>query len=122
MDPFFIYLNPTIMNTDLFEGKVLVQYLRNSKRQPKGVVVAIGAGIVGWSLCSKHDTYNREHGLMIAHRRAVKARVLTTKELIEYYEKSPDSIKELIGIVGERSFVYFKKDYAPREPAELSSF
>lgn len=49
---------------------MLVKYLRNANGRRVGVVVAVGAGQVGWSVCRKGQEYNDESGLDIAVVRA----------------------------------------------------
>jgi hypothetical protein len=52
------------------------QYIRNSKGNPRGVILAIkrpdGTVGFGWSLCNRKDSYNKDFGYGIALRRATE--------------------------------------------------
>lgn len=50
---------------------MLVEYVRNRKKRPIGVVVATGKYKVGWSLCDKKDEWDKEVGMAMAVGRAV---------------------------------------------------
>lgn len=71
---------------------------------PIGMVVSTERGKVGWSLCSKHDTFNKVMGKKIAINRA------------EYYgrdhnkciQDAPESIRQKVLKMYERSQKYFK--------------
>ena len=97
-----------MLTLDCFENKVLVQYERNSKRVPKGVIVAIGPGIVGWSLCNKKDTFVRAKGLNIALRRAASIQFATEESKDIFYEKCPETLEESVRKMINRSLIYFK--------------
>lgn len=111
-----------VKNFKDFEGKALIQYYReksvetlveNSKTgelelitckgAPKGVMMALENGIIGWSLCSKLDTFDRDKGLNIAFRRALKS-----MEDPEYDLKVPQSLQNLAEEMLRRSSVYYK--------------
>jgi hypothetical protein len=50
---------------------MLVKYVRNSKRQRIGCVVAISRDQIGWSLCNvKLDKFDKQYALDIAKLRA----------------------------------------------------
>lgn len=49
---------------------MLVKYLRNENRIPYGCVVAVGPGMVGYSVCNPKDKFNKELGRQIAIGRA----------------------------------------------------
>ena len=53
------------------EKRLFIRYLRE-EGVPFGVVVAVGPGQLGWSMCSKKDQWNRRLGLTIAEGRAHK--------------------------------------------------
>ena len=101
-----------------FDGKVLVEYYRDRKGNPRGVVVSIGPGIVGWSLCSKLDVFTKEQAKNIAFHRAVKAGTLNPEETVvneeitskreEFYLGLPDTLVEKFNKIYERSYLYFK--------------
>lgn len=91
----------------------------NGKR--RGVVVAVGAGVLGWSLCSSKtfwvptlgyvtDNFDQEKGLGIALARADFASTLDQSERELYYEKVPFSLKEIFEKVKFRSEKYFIPD------------
>lgn len=71
---------------------------------PIGMIVSTERGKVGWSLCSKHDTFNKVMGKKIAINRA------------EYYGRNqaecladaPDSVRQAILKMYERSEKYFQ--------------
>lgn len=112
-----------------FDGKVLVSYLREpdtyvsvldwtilgpsshvelEKGAIRGVVVALDKDIIGWSLCSKRDVFNKKIGLSIALNRAVKASSMTAYERVYFYNSIPFSLDELTGEMIMRSEEYFK--------------
>ena len=111
------------------ETKLLISYLRKKpvvnyvinekldglsvtkqvqKGAKKGVVVAIGAGILGWSMCDDWDEYNNKKGLLIATRRAEASAKMTPEERIAFYEKVPQSLTETFLTMKDRSVTYFK--------------
>jgi len=65
--------------------KILVQYVRKQGRKelledgtvklhrgkPVGIVVAVGKGKIGWSLCNKTDRWDKEVGKSLAIGRAI---------------------------------------------------
>ena len=80
---------------------MLKQYIRNKKNNPIGVLLAdkIDNDIqLGFSLCSKRDTYNKEKGMQIALHRLHHKGVLNI----------PDSINELVDAFELRAAKYFK--------------
>lgn len=105
-----------------FKGKALIQYYReksgealienaktgelelvSTKGAPRGVLMALENGIIGWSLCSKLDTFDRDKGLNIAFRRALKS-----MEDPEYDLKVPQSLQNLAEEMLYRSSIYYK--------------
>ncbi|MGV8961887.1 MAG: hypothetical protein ACOH2V_00720 [Candidatus Saccharimonadaceae bacterium] len=98
----------SIALTEPMPEKVLIQYKRNSKNQLTGVMISTGPGIVGWSLCSKRDNFDKNHGLNIALRRVFKSAMLSTLEKKEYYSKCPASLQDLLTNMLNRSYLYFK--------------
>lgn len=114
---------------DDFDGKVLVQYLRKKdkfipvlnkkldgpdvkinfiKGEKQGVVVAIGNGIIGWSMCDPADVFSKTKGIHIALERANYASTLSVDELTEFYSKVPQSLEVIAIEMLQRSFSYFK--------------
>jgi len=56
--------------------KMLVKYVRKgAQRKRVGVVVAIGNGKVGWSLCNKLDAFDKDQALSMAKTRAENGKV-----------------------------------------------
>ena len=116
-----------------FGGNVLVHYLRKKdkvvpvirhkmdggvdgmyadlfveKGQRIGVVVAIGPGILGWSLCDSADVFDRDKGLHIALGRAVHAEIIEPITRINFYATVPDSLLDICKAMMIRSLQYFK--------------
>jgi hypothetical protein len=88
---------------------MLIQYYRTKKGKPKGVIVTLSAGIYGWSLCSKRDTFSKKEGLSIAIGRATKAALLSEEDRFDYYQaKVPDSMWEFFTKVNFRAYKYLK--------------
>jgi len=67
---------------------MLIKYIRDSHRRPKGVVISTGEGEVGYSLCNKKDKWNRETALRIAFGRAVEGfdHAIPDSAYLAYYE------------------------------------
>lgn len=80
-------------------NKVLIQYKRRKNGHPMGVVVAIDANKIGWSMCHKDDKWDREKALHIATSRAISSTSLT---------KVPHTMRELVNKMTEKSKIYFK--------------
>jgi hypothetical protein len=122
-------MNKRILTLDDF-GKVLVSYLyepdqlqavieygkwepravlETVKGKRKGVVVAVGSGILGWSLCctSKGDVFDKGKALNIALQRADLASAMDHSERLNFYEKVPFSIIDLFEEMELRSEKYF---------------
>lgn len=116
-----------MLTTKNFKNKVILEYYRDSKGNPQGVVVAIGPGILGWSLCSKLDVFTKKQAINIALNRAVKARNLsdvqkeyettdedgdiieyTSSERGEFYLTVPDSLIPTWNKITQRSYIYYK--------------
>jgi len=98
-----------MLTTKDFDGHVIVEYKRNSKKEPVGVVVATGAGIIGWALCNKNDTFNKAFGLHIALTRATKMASLTQFGRRDFvFDKLPFTLTDLYNKVEGRSNAYFK--------------
>ena len=88
------------------EPHAYVDYVKGKKI---GVCVAIGASIMGWSLCNKLDKYDNALALKIAKSRAKFVASLKPDELEDYYEDNvPVSMGELILKMNARSIKYFK--------------
>ena len=86
---------------------MLIRYIRDRKNRKVGVVVAIDADRVGWSMChtTAGDTFDREKGLAIAIGRAEHRPVSIINVLSGYV---PSSIRmELLSML-ERAGRYFQ--------------
>ena len=132
-----------------FDSKVLVSYLKEDDRLqsaidyrceggPKailevvkgerlGVVVALGAGVFGWSLCNKKeqlvsvidvsgevtvitvpgDTFDKAIGLDKALQRAKIAQSLDAEARFSFYKKVPYTLSNLFEEMTERAEIYY---------------
>ena len=78
----------------------LVEYVRDKKTNQRiGVVVAVDSQCVGWSLCRKNDTFDKEFGLMVATGRAEYGSKVRIPTVIQ------DTYKKMV----ERSQAYFQR-------------
>jgi len=89
-------------------GKVLIEYKRKSRRRPTATMVAIGPGIIGWSICDNRDTFNKKIGLRIALERANKAYEMDLDEFEDYLKAIPSTLQSLAAKIIDRSFLYYK--------------
>ena len=100
-------------------------------RIPKGLVVAIGPGIVGWSMCNdsekiitiedpedkdsviieslKGDSFNKELGIHIALNRANYAATIGAAQREIYYENVPQTLRKLFNKMMEKSYTKFSE-------------
>ena len=49
---------------------MIIKYIRDDTNRPIGVVVSLGDGSLGWSLCNPKDMWNKALGRKIALSRA----------------------------------------------------
>ena len=103
------------MNPDGYPITVPQAVLTHEKGKKKGVLVAIGPGIIGWSLCNTNagcywekDIFDKELGLHIALSRAEAVSKMSITEKTEYYENVPSSIQEKFTEMVDRSYKYFQ--------------
>lgn len=103
------------MDTDGSPITIPQAVLTYKKGEKKGVLVAIGPGIIGWSLCNnnaefywKRDVFDKELGLHIALSRAEAVSKMSVNERIEYYENVPSSMQEKFAEMADRSYKYFQ--------------
>ena len=91
---------------------VLIEYKRDLKGNYKGVVVAIGPDIIGWSLCNPKDTFEKRVGLSLALGRAIKAALmpLTDTKRLAFYETCPFTLNDIFDRMTVRSVAYFQQD------------
>lgn len=79
----------------------LIQYVRNKHGHPIGILYCAGEYnkeiVVGWSLCSKRDKFNKQLGLTIA-----KNRIVCYREM-----RIPDSILGPLKSFVKRAEKYF---------------
>jgi hypothetical protein len=91
--------------TDLTIPKfTVIQYVRNKKRVPYGVLVAmkVGSGFIcGYSLCNKKDFFNKKMALKIAIGRANTCSVVIEKAL-------PHEVRKMLPAFFDRCKRYYK--------------
>ena len=100
--------------------KAVLNYTRG---EIKGIVVAIGPGILGWSLCRtgssydpifreihSGDKFDKKIGLHIALERARIAQSLSHTDRVNFYEKLPSSLEKDFAKMMDRSYTYFSND------------
>jgi len=83
---------------------IICQYLNDRTGNRKGCVVAIGAGVVGWSLCNfkAGDKFNKEDALKNAIGRAVL-------QPVDDIRKVPNLLRDTVAYFKDvRSVRYFK--------------
>lgn len=95
-------------------------YIETVKGGKRGVLVAIGPGIVGWSLCNvKHgwdknghwhdaDTFDKAKGIDLALKRAKISEGLDLVGKTGFYSKVPFTLEKEFAKMVERSFHYFQ--------------
>lgn len=81
--------------------KVLIQYVRDNKRKPIGVVVATDLGKVGWSLCHKDDKWDKNIALSTAINRA---------DDINTEGPIPHTVRHIVHHMVDRAKRYYKND------------
>jgi hypothetical protein len=86
-------------------NKTLLSYYREDGK-PVGCIAAVGPLMVGWSLCSKKDTFNKKLARIIAIGRAKKPeRAALTLAAANVPYRFMDKVCEMY----ERSTKYFKE-------------
>ena len=79
------------------------------KGEPYGVVVAINASVMGWSLCNKADKFDKVKALELAIARAKIVSYIEHDCLEDFYASEvPFSLNDLILKMNARSIKYFK--------------
>ena len=96
---------PVLVQTDSIGYDGYAQFEGGKKF---GVVVAIDRDVLGWSLCNKRDSFDKDKGLAIALGRAALVSEMTTAERSEYYEQIPQSLVKVFEEMKERSRKYFQ--------------
>lgn len=92
-----------------FPDVVLIQYHRLKNGTPKGVLVAIGPGEIGWALCGHDDTFKKSIGLGIALGRAVSfSFIKEEQDSFNCFDKVPQTLQHLAKKMFNRSFLYFQ--------------
>lgn len=76
----------------------LMEYVRDDKGHPRGMVVAVGAGNVGWSKCHKTDQFNKDLAYRIAYGRAMKG----------FNREIPSDVRPYFVKMWDRSMRYYK--------------
>lgn len=69
--------------------------------QIRGVVLALDRYLIGWSLCNKLDTFDKDLAIKIAYGRAVTG----------FNTPIPHRIKPLYTKISKRALKYYKNDY-----------
>ena len=82
----------------------------HKKIQKVGVLVSIGYGIIGWSLCHQYDKFDKDMAIHIAISRAEKAIEMSPSERELYYERIPRSIRKKFLKMCERSLKYYSEN------------
>lgn len=93
--------------------------LETVKGEKRGVLVAIGPGIIGWSLCNvkpgwtngiyhEGDKFDKAKGIDLALRRAKIAQSLDLFGKTSFYQKVPFTLQEEFDKMIDRSFSYFQ--------------
>jgi hypothetical protein len=95
------------MNDFVVPKHSVIQYIRNNKRIPYGVVVGVktpeGLGFaLGYSLCNKKDRFNKKMALKIALGRATFNGCKTTEV------NEPRDIRKVMPVFFERCKKYYK--------------
>jgi hypothetical protein len=82
----------------------VIQYVRDKKRIPRGVIVAVkhlGLGFIcGYSLCNKKDRFSKKMALKIAIGRANNTSVVE--------EEVPHEVRKVLPSFIERCKKYYK--------------
>ena len=69
--------------------------------QIRGVVLALDKNLIGWSLCNKLDTFDKDLAIKIAYGRAITGSNIPI----------PHRIRPLYIKISERALKYYKDDY-----------
>lgn len=90
------------MNDVVIPKFTVIQYVRDKKRVPRGVIVAVKSSefgfVCGYSLCNKKDRFNKRMALKIAIGRAETH--LTTE--------APHEIRKMLPTFLDRCKKYYK--------------
>ena len=90
-------------------SKILVKYIRDKDRQPRGCVVAIGAGKVGWSQCNtQYDNFSKQRGKDIALGRAKSEKWLDSPPTFPAKIDGEDLVMNEFYHMVDRSKRYYK--------------
>lgn len=88
---------------------MIIQYLRDKNGAPKGLVMAVNINnecVIGYSLCRKGDTFNKEYGKKIAIGRAAIDRRKEDGSIDPYI--LPFTLNPIYEQVIDRARKYFK--------------
>ncbi len=88
------------------DKSTIIEYIRNKKKQPQGVILAHKSGqsvYVGFSLACKLDKFNKGDGIAIAFARAQKDAPAAI-----FPKQIPHIVLKLKTPFGERARRYFK--------------
>lgn len=94
--------------------RAIIRYYRKNGR-PKGCVVAIDAGKVGWSFCHNGDVFSKKMAREIAFGRAFKPRFANMEFADKHIQTGvPVELQELYTYIEELSHTVFGgKDERP---------
>ncbi len=104
-----------------------VAVLETVKGKKKGVIVAIGDGILGWSMCNtkpgwsrkegwhEGDKFDKVKGLDLALKRAQIAKKLDPVDRESFYEKVPETLIDMFEEMELRAQKYFAVKVKPSE-------
>jgi hypothetical protein len=81
---------------------ILLEYVRDARRNKIGVIVALDSKHIGWSVCSPKDRFSKERGVNIASARAISG--TNVKPLVS------KGIPKLLRKMENRAEKYFWKD------------
>ena len=83
------------------DAPMLIKYVRDEKNQRRGVVVAIGANEIGFSLANKRDKFDKQYGIHLAVQRAFHWKPSIDDDI-------PHSVRDDFIEMVDRSMRYFK--------------
>lgn len=91
-------------------GTEYVPKLQYVKGEIIGIVVSLGYGIIGWSLCNKKDCFNFELGMDKALKRALIAASLNNRNRSSFYANVPTTLIQLFQDMEERSMYFYNRE------------
>ena len=92
------------------DGTEYIPKLQYVKGEIRGIVVSLGYGIIGWSLCNKKDHFDFKLGMDKALNRALIAATLSDRNRSSFYLKVPTTLLQLFQDMEERSMHFYNKE------------